>query len=368
MAYNIAQFPLETPLVGLGEEEREQLKKIDKVDHAIDNFSDEKIGGQKIFTQTVIAEGYKLHDGTLLKPVAVETIKNNRASGVLIANGDKTITAAANLAWDGHTLTGENLKFNNIYGSGENLIDLPAENLRGLVPAKSLDLRKNGALAVEDDQLTLSFHTVGSIKMNGQTLADADSILVYDNSHNLIRKSTLQAFYKDYINSKIHHPSGEQNTLQFRKGSSFGSAPTLTFDPGQNLLNVHGQVSTLTLKASEQVQLDGPVLHSSAQHQNITTVSQKDYKVGPDDYTILADTSANNVCVVLPDASTSRGRLLNIKAVHTEKYTLKGNVLTIKSAGGLIDLFEDVKLKMNTSSRCLQSDGENWWVINSRGS
>jgi hypothetical protein len=351
----------------LGEEEREQLKKIDKVDHAIDNFSDEKIGGQKFFTQTVIAEGYKLHDGTSLKPVAVETIKNNRASGVLIANGDKTITAAANLAWDGHTLTGENLKFNNIYGSAENLTDLPAENLRGLVPAKSLDLRKDSALAIEDDQLTLSFHTVGSIKMNGQALADADSILVYDNSHNLIRKSTLQAFYKDYINSKIHHPAGEQHTLQFKKGSSFGSAPTLTFDSGQNLLNVQGQVSTLTLKASEQVQLEGPVLHSSAQYQNITTVSDETYEIGPDDYTLLADISTTPVCITLPDASASRGRLLNIKAIHTQKYTLKSNILTIKSDGGLIDLFKDIKLKMNSSSRCLQSDGENWWIINSRG-
>jgi len=248
------------------------------------------------------------------------------------------------------------------------LTDIPAQKLRGTVPAKTLDLRKDSGLAIEDDQLTLSFQGVGSIKMNGETLADADSILVYDNSHNRIRKSTLQAFYKDYINSKIHHPTGEQNTLQFKRGSTFGSSRNLTFDGAQNILNIHGQLSTLALKASERVDLTGPLFCTSANHQNITTISNPIYEVSDNDYTILVDLSNNHVSVILPDAALHKGRILNLKTIHSKKYILKSHTLIIKSAGGSIDLFDEIKIKMTTACRSLQSDGENWWVISSRGS
>jgi len=368
MAYNVVQPTLEPAVIELAEEDKEKLNKIDKLDTVVDDHSDQKIDGKKTFNSTITAKAFKLKDGREIRPTAVHTIVNNRASGILISNGDDTITAATNLAWDGSTLSGANLRFNNLYGSAENLIDIPAENLRGTVPAKTLDLRKDSGLAIEDDQLTLSFHTVGSIKMNGQTLADADSILVYDNSHNLIRKSTLQAFYKDYINSKIHHPTGEQNTLQFKKGSTFGSSRNLTFDDAQNILNIQGQLSTLALKASERVDLTGPLVCTSANHQNITTISSETYEVSDDDYTILVDLSNNHVCLTLPDAALHKGRILNLKAIHSKKYTLKSHTLTIKSAGGSIDLFEEIKIKMTTACRSLQSDGENWWVISGRGS
>jgi len=368
MAYNVVQPGLEPAVIELAEEDKEKLNKIDKLDTVVDDHSDQKINGKKTFSSTVTATAFKLADGREIRPTAVQTIVNNRASGILISNGDDTITAATNLAWDGTTLSGINLRFNNLYGSAENLTDIPAQKLRGTVPAKTLDLRKDSGLAIEDDQLTLSFQGVGSIKMNGQTLADADSILVYDNSHNRIRKSTLQAFYKDYINSKIHHPTGEQNTLQFKRGSTFGSSRNLTFDGAQNILNIHGQLSTLALKASERVDLTGPLFCTSANHQNITTISNPIYEVSDNDYTILVDLSNNHVSVILPDAALHKGRILNLKTIHSKKYILKSHTLIIKSAGGSIDLFDEIKIKMTTACRSLQSDGENWWVISSRGS
>ena len=364
MAYNVVQPVLEPAVIELAEEDKEKLNKIDKLDTVVDDRSDQKIDGKKTFNSAITAKAFKLADGREIKPTAVHTIVNNRASGILISNGDDTITAATNLAWDGTTLSGLNLRFKNLYGSAENLTDIPADNLLGTVPAKTLDLRKGSGLAIEDNQLTLSFHTVGSIKMNGQTLADADSILVYDNSHNLIRKSTLQAFYKDYINSKIHHPAGEQNALQFKKGSTFGSSKNLTFDGSQNILNIYGQLSTLTLKASERVDLSGPLVCSSANYQNITTIADENYEINDDDYTILADLSDNHICITLPDPALNSGRVLNLKATHLKK----PHTLTIKSTAGLIDLSDEIKIKMNTACRSIQSDGENWWVISSRGS
>ena len=124
----------------------------------------------------------------------------------------------------------------------------------------------------------------------------------------------------------------------------------------------------MTARIEDELVAEGALRAQGATYQKITHTNIPEYEVQADDYTVLADTADNKVCVILPDASENDGRVLNIKLINSEKYRIKGNKLVIKSAGGLLDIYEEVILKMTTSSRSFQSDGKTWWIINGRGS
>ena len=53
-----------------------------------------------------------------------------------------------------------------------------------------------------------------------------------------------------------------------------------------------------------------------------------------------------------------------IKKINTCKYKLSSALLTVRVKEGLIDFKDNFELKFNYSSKTLQSDGENWWIIN----
>ena len=71
--------------------------------------------------------------------------------------------------------------------------------------------------------------------------------------------------------------------------------------------------------------------------------------------------------VKLPPACNNVGRVLIIKKADSNKYKLTSNILKIVSEEGTIDIGKELTVKMNYSHRTLQSDGENWWIIGSRG-
>ena len=71
--------------------------------------------------------------------------------------------------------------------------------------------------------------------------------------------------------------------------------------------------------------------------------------------------------ITLPPACNSHGRVLNIKKVNTDKEDLRSYPIRIKVNEGTLDGAAEAILKTNYSSRTLQSDGENWWVIGSKG-
>jgi hypothetical protein len=363
MAYNVVQSPS-----GLAVEQREQLNKIDKIDHAIDNFSDEKIGGNKIFTKTVIAKGFQLHDGREITPPAVEVIKNNQAGSLLLATGTPLVETTPNLSYDNGVLLGRKLKFDSIEGNGSLLSHLDAGALEGTLNLETIKLPPNSAISTANNQLYVDFDAATPMSKTGQTVSDGDKLLLFDTSQNGLRQTTFAELYRDYIKTKGHHPGGNRQSLQFRKGNTFGGAETLRFDEQKNTLNLAGTLNAMTARIEDELVAEGALRAQGATYQKITHTNTPEYEVQADDYTVLADTADNKVCVILPDASENDGRVLNIKLINSEKYRIKGNKLVIKSAGGLLDIYEEVILKMTTSSRSFQSDGKTWWIINGRGS
>jgi hypothetical protein len=92
------------------------------------------------------------------------------------------------------------------------------------------------------------------------------------------------------------------------------------------------------------------------------------YQVLESDYTILCDASNNKIKVELPPAVNNRGRVLVIKKTNRDKYKLNSNEVEVSCAEGTIDINNQTTIKMNYSSRTFQSDGENWWIIGTKGS
>ena len=86
-----------------------------------------------------------------------------------------------------------------------------------------------------------------------------------------------------------------------------------------------------------------------------------------DDYTILCDSSNNKVKIELPPPCNSAGRVLVIKKVNTNKYKINSNEVVISCEESKIDITDTVSLKMNYSTRTLQSDGDNWLIIQKIG-
>ena len=56
-----------------------------------------------------------------------------------------------------------------------------------------------------------------------------------------------------------------------------------------------------------------------------------------------------------------------IKKVNTNKYKINSNEVVISCEESKIDITDTVSLKMNYSTRTLQSDGDNWLIIQKIG-
>jgi|ETNvirnome_6_100_1030635.scaffolds.fasta_scaffold23747_1 hypothetical protein len=333
----------------------------------LDKDTEQHIGGRKVFIGGIEAESFKFLTGEELKRPAIETINNDAAGRILISNGNKTATGTPHLEYKKGMLLCHRAHFDFLQGSAKLLKEIPATELKGKVPATTIPLFERGGLSVRDNNLIVDFSNLFSIKIQGQTLSDADEMLLYDASHGELRKTTLKTLYHEYINSHIQHPGGGANNIQFRQGRSFGGSSNLTFDGGKNRLTLNGHMETTSIEVHETLHAKAAMTCGGSVSAPIKTITESTYTVEPNDYTILADLSDVNITVCLPDPSVNEGRLLNIKTINTQKYILKSNTLTIKSTCGKIDLFDEITLKMNTSGRVLQSDGKNWWIIGTKG-
>jgi hypothetical protein len=127
------------------------------------------------------------------------------------------------------------------------------------------------------------------------------------------------------------------------------------------LLNVEGKIR------SDSAHIEGGLHCAGAVRHNIIMIADNHYDIGDSDYTVLCNTGKNQIKVNLPPACNHSGRVLIIKKADSNKYKITSNVLTISCEEGNIDLSKEIKLKMNYSTRTLQSDGENWWLIGSKG-
>lgn len=347
-------------------DELQQLMHL--ADKIIDRNSDQAIEGQKTFINGVVAANFTLTDGSTLQPAAIESIEDSKPNAILVCNGDKSARATPVEITEKGRLIGDQAIFKSIKASGKYLSEIPSNQLVGNLPLNLLPLKPHGALSIKDNQLGVDLNNVLNITLHGQTIADLDTILVYDVSHNALRKTTLKNLYNNFIDSKMPHAGGQQGSLQFKDGKGFNGVAAITFDKAQQALHVDGAVTALNLKTVDTAEVEGNLTCKAAVYQAITKIDTAEYTVENTDFTILADVSNNSICITLPPAASHRGRVLHIKLMQSQKYSIKSNKLVLKSAGGSIDMFEDLTLTMARSSRSLQSDGTDWWVINGRGS
>ena len=216
-------------------------------------------------------------------------------------------------------------------------------------------------LSTTNAGLTVDPRASAPINIHGQNLSDDDTLLVWDNSRSAIHSTTLSNLYEKYIHLKVPKASGQNSEIQFKTGTGFGSSAKLSYDAKKETLKADGTISTAEMKVENSLLCHGAVYH------NITMVSERNYEVRDTDYTILCDTVKNPVIVKLPPACNNRGRILIIKKTNTDKYNIKSEPVRLRVDEGRIDVTDEMIIKMNYSSRTLQSDGTNWWLIGTKG-
>ena len=185
---------------------------------------------------------------------------------------------------------------------------------------------------------------------------------MFDESRGATYNTSLLNLCDSYLRAKLPQPAGAPGSIQIKSTKGFQSSANLTYDTKNDVLSIGGETITDTLKVGRTIELEGSVV------MNITTTTEAKYDVQADDYTILADTSAHSVTVMLPPACNCRGRMLIIKKIHNDKYKLNSAPLKIRVKEGLIDFQTEITIKHTYATRTFQSDGDNWWVVSRVGS
>jgi hypothetical protein len=365
------------------------------VEGSVDQYGDQEIEGIKVFKSTISASVFYDTDAqsacATMKDVAITKVIGTMKNAVLIFQEDSTLKADYHLTFDGQKLETKNIHAQNFVGSGAGLTNLPhdkftapiagthidhgpgLQDVRGTLQLKagpgliadddglSIGLASTSGLAIRGKNLVIDPTKADSITTGGQNLSDKDVLLVGDVSQGGVHKTTLANLYDNYVNLKIPHAAGETNELQLKGKGGFASAPQLTYDVAQNTLKVEGKIAATSLNVESGLTCGGAII------SNIKKIKTKLYEVAADDYTVLCDSIKNPITIMLPPACNNNGRILNIKKTNTNKYNLRSYPVVIKTQEGSIDISDEIVLKMNYSSRTLQSDGENWWVIGTKG-
>jgi len=368
------------------------------VEGSVDQHGDQEIGGIKVFKNTISASVFYDTDAespcATMKDVAIKKIKGNINDGIIIADKQHGARTHHNLTYnsDSQTLDVKNINASTIAGSGIYLHTLPTDkfvskinanfvdygaglqNVRGKLQVKlsqglsmeedslSVTVANNSGLYFEDNKLTTDIAKVEKINLAGQNLSDDDLLLVSDASLGKTRSTTIRNLFDSYINMKIPHASGNKNEIQLKGRSGFESTAALSFDPSNNSLNVEGKISAASTQIKNKLVCEGSV------YKKIKTVKEENYEVQNDDYTIICDASNNKMNVNLPPPVNNQGRVLIFKKANSNQYKLNDNEITLSCKEGKIDIGNNELIKMNYSSRTLQCDGENWWIIGTKGS
>ena len=365
------------------------------VEGSVDQHGDQEINGTKIFKNTISASVFYDTDAqspcATIKDVAIQKVIGGSENCILMIGANKSAKAIHNLKYENDTLSANNIAAQTIKGSGEKLTNIPSdkfsepikaqylshhyglENVRGNLQVKaaegikcnedgiSVNVAVRSGLELKSNKLCISAPNTTEINSSGQTLSDPDLLLVHDTSRNMLTHTTLSNLFDTYINTKVPHASGTPGAIQFRGKKEFQSSDKFYFDNLNSVLNIAGKLKANSVVSTEKTINEGAV------YNNISKVSSKKYEVSDNDYTILCDASQNIVKINLPAAKNNTGRVLVIKKTNTDKYKLNSNVVYVTCEEGTIDINDRIEIKMNYSSRTVQSDGENWWIIGSKG-
>lgn len=368
------------------------------VEGSVDQYGDQEIDGIKVFKSTISASVFYDTDAqspcATMKDVALTKIVGNRRGALLTYDSHHHAIANFDLVFDSSkkTLQTKRIVAESLTGSAGGLRDLPSDRFCGLLHADTLNfanglcdvrgalqvkggfgllvsedgvginLYTNGGLSFRSKKLLIDPNNCAPINTDGQNLSDQDLLVVFDESRGFTYNTTLGNLYTSYIRSKMPLPSGRTGDIQFRTRGGFGSSANVCYDQKDNIFNIGGQLSTNVLKVGYTAEFQGAVVN------NVSTVTKKVYEVEKDDYTILADTTKNSISITIPPACNHPGRILIIKKINKDKYKLNSKPVEIKVEEGTIDLSANFSLKYIYSARTIQSDGENWWIINKVGS
>jgi hypothetical protein len=365
------------------------------VEGSVDQYGDQEIEGVKVFKNTISASVFYDTDAqspcVTVKDVAITKIKGTVPGSILLRSTDKTAIADSNLVFNGKELSTTTVRARNFIGSAEDLQYLPPDRFSGKITADYLDIGPglcnvrgttqlkasdgikisedgvtistavNSGLSMKSSKLTIDPSKTNSINLQGQNLSDQDILLVSDVSRGSLNHTTLTNLYDNYIKNKISKAAGQKNEIQIKGVSGFASSPSFSYDLDKSTLKVDGKINV------ENINIEGSLNCAGAIVQNITSISDKSYEIKSDDYTILCDAEKNPITVILPPACNHRGRILNIKKTNTDKYNLRSYPVKLKVSEGTIDFKDELVIKINYSSRTLQSDGTNWWIIGTKG-
>ena len=365
------------------------------VEGSVDQHADQEINGVKVFKSTISASVFYDTDAqspcATLKDVAIKKIKGGSQNSLLICDTEHGAKTAHNLSYQNDTLHAERISSKEFEGSAHLLVEIPCnrfidkiaanfirygngiDNVRGNLQVKvgdgltcnddgiEVNLASNSALSTKGKKLKLDLTKTEAVNTAGQNLSDGDLLVVNDVSLGDTRHTTLANLYTNYVADKVPHAAGVPGHVQFKGKNEFESSPNLQYEPLTSTLNVDGKTKSNIVVSKNKLVCEGSVYH------NIIKISDTLYNVANDDYTILCDSSKNKITVKLPPAQNNCGRVIVIKKTNSKKYKINSHIVEITCDEGTIDINKHTEIKMNYSSRTVQSDGENWWIIGTKG-
>jgi len=371
------------------------------VEGSVDQHADQEIEGVKVFKSTVSASVFYDTDARApcitANDLPIKHFQKESPGGIVVYTGKQQAETHHDFRYQGKTLYVPHV-CSVFDGDGSRLKNLPVTQFSGTLPAESLtvglglhgvrgalqvkvgdgiscdedgievSVASQSGLSFKGRRLTLDTKACETITKNGQNLSDDDTLFVYDASLNEIRSTTLSNLQARYISERVPHPTGDINSVQLKGRNGFLSSDSLTFSPEHKILSLDGTLRSRKIKNTHIAEFLGPVRTQAQVCHAIKSVKGRKYEVEDDDYTLLIDSGKAGSRVVLPPAANSRGRVLILKKVNSDKYKLNSGPVKVVATEGKIDISEQIIMKMNYSSRTLQSDGENWWLIGSKGS
>ena len=366
------------------------------VEGSVDQHADQEIGGVKVFKNTISASVFYDTDAqspcATMKDVAITNLVGTTENSILVYQQDTQARLHHTLTYDGVTLKTRTVAADVFKGSGEGLDNVPASSISGAIDADNINhgpglcdvrgtlqlnagngircsegqaeinVNTSSGLSFKDGKLVIDPSKSTPINSTGQNLSDNDTILVADVSRGTTHSTTLDNLYNRYILNKTPKASGNKTEIQFKGAIGFDSSPKLTFDSKTTILDVEGKINSNVTVVKDKMVCEGSI------YKSLTKVDTRNYEVSDNDYTILCDSSKNKISIRLPAPCNNNGRILVIKKADANKYKLTSNIIEVVCDEGRIDLNNTIIIKMNYSSRTLQSDGENWWIVGSKGS
>jgi len=102
------------------------------IESMVDDYSNQTIGGSKVFSSTLSASAVTINAGSLVPP-AITSISNDGANRILVSDGDGTATADAGFTFNGTRMsTTTELTASVFSGSGAGLTSVSLNHTRFL--------------------------------------------------------------------------------------------------------------------------------------------------------------------------------------------------------------------------------------------